>query len=287
MNLYDLMTGAQGGQGVNALANQFGISAQQTQAALQALAPAFSLALQNATRDPTGFGALLNQMTNGAHAAAYANPGAAAPAGLNANVLGQIFGSQQVAQQIGQQAAQAAGVNPQVVQQMMPLVASMLIGGIAQTMAAQGLGGMIAQLANAFASGAGGASSPAAASRRRRRPDGGMDEHDQQPTAWRVAGGAVPDGPRDPQQPPRGGGAGFRGPAAGHARRPGVDRQDVAGPIALERPFIALSPAQPYLGADGRTSRPGGFGRPDGERCRRCSTHRVRNVTSSRGSRRA
>ena len=164
MNLYDLMTGAQGGQGVNALANQFGISAQQTQAALQALAPASSLALQNATRDPTGFGALLNQMTNGAHAAAYANPGAAAPAGLNANVLGQIFGSQQVAQQIGQQAAQAAGVNPQVVQQMMPLVASMLIGGIAQTMAAQGLGGMIAQLANAFASGAGGASSPAAAS---------------------------------------------------------------------------------------------------------------------------
>ena len=44
-------------------------------------------------------------------------------------------------------------MNPQVVQQMMPLVASMLIGGIAQTMAAQGLGGMIAQLANAFASG--------------------------------------------------------------------------------------------------------------------------------------
>jgi hypothetical protein len=161
MNLYDLMTGAQGGQGVNALANQFGLSAQQTQAALQALAPAFSLALQNATRDPTGFGALLNQMTNGAHAAAYANPGAAAPAGLSANVLGQIFGSQQVAQQIGQQAAQVAGVNPQVVQQMMPLVASMLIGGIAQTMAAQGLGGMIAQLANAFASGA---ASPAATS---------------------------------------------------------------------------------------------------------------------------
>ena len=82
MNLYDLMTGAQGGQGVNTLASQFGLSAQQTQAALQALAPAFSLALQNATQDPTGFGALLNQMTNGAHAAAYANPGAAAPAGL-------------------------------------------------------------------------------------------------------------------------------------------------------------------------------------------------------------
>jgi hypothetical protein len=106
-----------------------------------------------------GFGGLLNQMTNAAHAAVYANPALALnQSGLDANVLGQIFGSQQIAQQVGQQAALAAGVNPQVVQQMMPLVASMLIGGIAQTMAAQGLGNMMAQLANAFASGAAGAS---------------------------------------------------------------------------------------------------------------------------------
>ena len=156
MNLYDVMMGAGGGQGVTTLANQFGISQQQTQAALQAMMPAFSLGMQNTALDPLGFGALLNQMTNAAHVATYANPAqATAAAALGGNVLAQIFGSQAIAQQIGQQAALASGVSPQVIQQMMPLVASMLIGGIAQAMAAQGLGNMIGQLANTFAAGAG------------------------------------------------------------------------------------------------------------------------------------
>ena len=242
MNLYDLMMGAQGGQGVNTLASQFGLSAQQTQAALQALAPAFSLALQNATQDPTGFGGIAQPNDQRRSCGRLRQPARLRPRpGLGANVLGQIFGSQQVAQQIGQQAAQAAGVNPQVVQQMMPLVASMLIGGIAQTMAAQGLGGM------SPSSPTHSPPAPPAAERRRalrrRRPDRRMDEHDRQPAARRAAGDGAPERPRDPQQPPRGGRAGFRRAAAGHARRPGFDRQDVQGPIAWERPFIALSPA--------------------------------------------
>lgn len=164
MNLYDVMMGAQGGQGVNTLANQFGISPLQTQAALQAMMPAFALGLQNFSKDPMGLGALLGQMTNAAHSAAYANPAQSAAAALGGTLLGQIFGSPQVAQQIVQQAAQNSGVNAQVIQQMMPLVTSMLIGGLAQAMAAQGLGSMVAQLANAFSTGAGINPNPSAAS---------------------------------------------------------------------------------------------------------------------------
>ncbi|MGO9744288.1 MAG: DUF937 domain-containing protein [Roseiarcus sp.] len=156
MNLYEVMMGAQGGQGVNSLANQFGLSAQQTQAALQAMLPAFSLGLQNVAQNPTGFATLLEQMTNATNAAAYSNP-AQIPAAMNLGgaILGQIFGSPQIALQIGQQAALSSGVSAQAIQQMMPLVASMLMGGIAQAMAAQGLGGMVRQLASAFAAGAG------------------------------------------------------------------------------------------------------------------------------------
>jgi hypothetical protein len=156
MNLYDIMMGAQGGQGVNNLATQFGLSPQQTQAAIQAMIPAFSLGLQRTAQDPTGFGGLLNQMTSGAHAAAYVDPAqTAAASNLGGNVLGQIFGSPQVAAQVGQQAAQMSGVNAQIIQQMMPVVASMLVGGIANAMAAQGLGGVLSQIANAFTQGAG------------------------------------------------------------------------------------------------------------------------------------
>ncbi len=157
MNLYDLMMGAQGGQGVNTLANQFGISPQQTQAAVQAMMPAFSAGFQKAMSDPMGLGALMTQMANTSHAQAYANPAQAAANATAAggNVVGQIFGSQQIAQQVSQQAAQASGVSSQIIQQMMPIVASMLIGGVSNAMAAQGMGGLIAQTASQFASNAG------------------------------------------------------------------------------------------------------------------------------------
>lgn len=155
MNLYDLMMGAQGGQGVNTLAGQFGLSPQQTQAALQAMMPAFSLGLQNFAQNPIGLGALFGQMANGANRAAYANPMQPAAAGLGLDLIGQIFGAPQITQQIAQQAARNSGVSPQAIQQMMPLVASMLMGGIAQAMSAQGLGSVVTQLADAFSTAAG------------------------------------------------------------------------------------------------------------------------------------
>ena len=149
MTLYDLMMGAQGGQAVNQLASQFGLSMQQTQAALQAMMPAFSAGFQKTMADPMGFGALMSQMTNNAFAQFYANPAQtpAAATGLGGNVVGQIFGSQQIQSQVSQQAAQASGVSAQIIQQMLPIVASMLIGGVSSAMAAQGLGGLVTQLA--------------------------------------------------------------------------------------------------------------------------------------------
>ena len=48
MNLNDIIQAAQGGQGVANLATQFGLTPDQAQAAVQALTPAFSTALQKA-----------------------------------------------------------------------------------------------------------------------------------------------------------------------------------------------------------------------------------------------
>ncbi len=163
MNLSDIMQAAQGGQGINNLASQFGLSPQQAQAAIQAMIPAFSTGLQRTAQDPTGLGGLIAQMTNGAHAAGYADPNQAANASaLGGGILSQIFGSPQIAQQIGQHAAQMSGVNAQVIQQMMPIVASMLTGGLAQSMASQGMGGILGQLAGAVGAPAAGAQAPPA-----------------------------------------------------------------------------------------------------------------------------
>ena len=91
----------------------------------------------------------MSQLTSGAHQGSFADPGQAATRGVGGSVLGQIFGSPQVASQISQQAAQMSGVSPQVIAQMMPVVASMLMGGLFHSMNSQGMGGVLGQLASA------------------------------------------------------------------------------------------------------------------------------------------
>ena len=163
MNLNDIIQAAQGGQGVNNLASQFGLTPEQTQAAIQAMIPAFSHGLQRTAQDPTGLGGILSQLTSGVHQGSFTDPGqAGAAAGAGGGVLGQIFGSPQITTQISQQASQISGVSPQIIQQMMPIIASMLMGGLAHTMSNQGLGGILGQLAGAAnsASGLGSAVNP-------------------------------------------------------------------------------------------------------------------------------
>jgi hypothetical protein len=151
MNLNDIMQAAQGGQGVNNLAAQFGLTPEQTQAAIQSMMPAFSTGLQRTAQDPSGLGGILSQLTSGAHDGSFTDPSQASQAaGAGGGVLGQIFGSPQITAQLSQQASKMSGVDPQVIQQMMPIVASMLMGGILHHMNSQGMGGILGQLANAM-----------------------------------------------------------------------------------------------------------------------------------------
>ncbi len=150
MSLNDIIQAAQGGQGVNNLASQFGLTPEQTQAAIQAMIPAFSTGLQRTAQDPTGLGGILSQLTSGVHQGSFTDPSqAGAAGGAGGGVLGQIFGSPQISAQISQQASQISGVNPQIIQQMMPIVASMLMGGLFHSMNAQGMGGILGELLGA------------------------------------------------------------------------------------------------------------------------------------------
>jgi hypothetical protein len=154
MTLNDIIQAAQGGQGVNNIAAQFGLSPDQAQAAVQAAMPAFSQGLQRAGQDPDALGGVLAHLTSDVHQGAYADPSQATTAGAQAggDVLGQIFGSPQTTSQISQHVSQASGVSPEIIQQMLPVLASMLMGGLAHSMNSQGLGGVLGQLAGAAAS---------------------------------------------------------------------------------------------------------------------------------------
>ena len=152
MNLNDIIQAAQGGQGVSNIASQFGLSPDQAQSAVQAMIPAFSTGLQNAVQDPASLGGLLSHLASGAHLGSYADPAQAAATGDGGAALGQIFGSQEIVAQLAQHASQISGVDAQTIEQMMPVVASMLVGGLTHSLNSQGLGGVIGELAGAATS---------------------------------------------------------------------------------------------------------------------------------------
>ncbi|RWC58234.1 DUF937 domain-containing protein [Mesorhizobium sp.] len=148
-SLFDMLTQAQNGNGMQALAQQYGLSMQQTQAAVAALLPAFSQGLQRNTADPYGLGAFMTAMASGQHAKYFEDATRAfSPQGVDEGngILGHLFGSKDLSRAVASQAAQASGVNQQILQQMLPAIASMVMGGLFkqttnQMQAAGGFGG--------------------------------------------------------------------------------------------------------------------------------------------------
>ena len=150
MNLFDIMQSAQNGQAMQNLARQYGLSQQQTQAALDALLPAFSMGLQRQTQDPYAFGSLAQMMTASPYARFFEAAGSGIPSGAQTagnDVLGQLFGSREVSQAIAAQAAATSGVSQAILKQMLPVIAAMLMGGLTKSSSNEGLGGILGQFA--------------------------------------------------------------------------------------------------------------------------------------------
>jgi hypothetical protein len=137
-NLFEMLQKAQGGQPAEMLARQFGLSPGQAQSAIDALLPAFTLAFQNIMKNPQSWPAVMAMMTG-----AGGNP--FIPTGLQPDPLKAFFGPGDLSERIAAQAAAVSGVNAQILQQMMPVMASTLMGGFARDMAQGGFGALFGQ----------------------------------------------------------------------------------------------------------------------------------------------
>ncbi|WP_336485650.1 DUF937 domain-containing protein [Methylobacterium nigriterrae] len=112
---------AQSSAGMQGMAQQFGLTPDQTRRALEALMPAFALGFQrNAAQDPTGLSQFFG--FGAAPRAAAGDAPFAMPGGL--------FGSPMLAQAVIQQAAAASGVGSQVLRQMLPIMAGMIVASV-------------------------------------------------------------------------------------------------------------------------------------------------------------
>lgn len=131
--LFEMLANAQNGNGMEALARQFGLNQQQTQAALEALLPAFSQGLKRNASDPYGVGAFLNAMASGQHAKYFEDASRAfSPQGVDEGngILSHVFGSKDISRAVASQAAQATGIGQDILKQMLPVIASMIMGGL-------------------------------------------------------------------------------------------------------------------------------------------------------------
>lgn len=133
MNMFDMLTNAQDGNAVVAMARQFGLSESQTKSAIEALMPAFSTGFKRNASDPYGLGGFMQAIASGNHGKYYDDlSNAFAPQGIDEGngILGHIFGSKEVSRAVADQAAQASGVGSEILKQMLPVIASALMGGM-------------------------------------------------------------------------------------------------------------------------------------------------------------
>jgi hypothetical protein len=134
MNLFDTIRQAGGGNAFSALAAQYGLSEEQIGKAVQAFMPAFSAGLKRSTADPLGLMEFMRKLALGGYPQSYQNPawafGAGRPQGEDA--LAFLFGSADAARALAAQAGAFTGLPPEKLAAMMPALAGMMFGGLAQ-----------------------------------------------------------------------------------------------------------------------------------------------------------
>ena len=138
-NWFDLMRQAQTSAALASLAQQFNLSGDQTQRTMAAFMPAFAMGLQQATvsNDPAR---LFQTMMSGAYqnfwqAAGHSFSSQAEQEGRR--LLDQLFGSDEVSRRVAHQAADYAGISTETMQQLLPVLAGILAGGMSHWMTAQ------------------------------------------------------------------------------------------------------------------------------------------------------
>jgi hypothetical protein len=145
---FDVMRRAQGGEAFENLARQFGLTADQARTASLAVLPAFAMGLQrNFTQPSTApdlFRTMLGPFATFWESAAQTSTPQARQQGQQ--LLDRLFDNDEVSRRVAQQAAAFSGVGVDVMQQMLPLIAGILAGGLARMASQQGA--MMAALAS-------------------------------------------------------------------------------------------------------------------------------------------
>lgn len=245
MNMLDLLRSAQGGNGIDNLARQFGLDQGKTENVLRQVLPAVSTGFKQKTRREGGLAEILRGIQGTEYEDVFENPTALQREDTRArgnDILASIFGDKEVSRAVARKAEQNSGVGADLVKQMLPVITSMVMGGMqkrasADTSVNSGVGDLLTGLLG------GGAARP-------RSGGGGLDD-----IIGSILGQAQPQ-PAPRQQQPSGGLGGLLGgllrgkrtaPQPRQAPQAGGGLDDLLGGIFGTAPQRRQSTGDPRL----------------------------------------
>jgi hypothetical protein len=134
MQLLDEIRRAQGGRAIENMARSFNITPAQAEAAIAAVAPEFSRAVERNTLSRGGLADLIAALGSGRHKAALENPNLFQSTELRDDgnaILGHVLGSKDQSRAVAARASAASGLSGSLIQMLLPYIIQMLMGGLA------------------------------------------------------------------------------------------------------------------------------------------------------------
>ncbi len=121
------------GDGFSQIKQRFDLDSEDAEKAIEAVLPAFSTGLKRNTTKPKNLGAFLQTLSDGRHAkyiddtkSAFTDDGIRDGNGI----LKHLFGSKKASRALSNQASDASGVDENTIKKMLPVIASMVMGGL-------------------------------------------------------------------------------------------------------------------------------------------------------------
>lgn len=145
MNLMEMLMNAGGDAAVGQLAGRFGLDERTTKMALQHLVPALGGGLQRNVASEGGLDSLLGALAGGSHSQYLDNPELLTEESTRQDgnsILGHLLGSKEASREVAAQASAETGIGTEILKQMLPLAATMVMGALSKQSSQAGyLGG--------------------------------------------------------------------------------------------------------------------------------------------------
>jgi hypothetical protein len=146
MSLLKAVLEANSGGAVKALAQNFGLSTEQTGSAVAKLLPALTAGMKNNAAQQGGLDSLLGALTKGQHEQYVDHPSKLAEQSTITDgnkILGHLLGSKETSRRVASEAAASTGIDSNILKKMLPIVASLAMGSLSKQSSGGALAGML------------------------------------------------------------------------------------------------------------------------------------------------